>query len=124
MAPVLHLTAHRFHVMGPKIEKLFPRSLDIGHRMELKQLLEYIPQLERSTSRACTCMLLEKKYATSSDYDKLFEHLRTTERSGVVQVSPKEFPGALLSFFKEVYVFPLAAIDPDPEFLTVEGFER
>lgn len=88
--------------------------------MNLDQLLTYIPQLKFSSSRACTCVLLK---SAQGEYKKLFSHLRTTERSGVVQVGPNNFPG-LHTFFKEVYVFPLAASDPDPDFLTEQGFER
>jgi hypothetical protein len=56
-------------------------------------------------------------------YQKLFSHLRVTSRAGVVQVGGKDF-GAYASYFKEVYVFPLAASDPDPDFLSEMGFDR
>lgn len=93
--------------------------------MDLKALLDYLPQLKFSSSRTISCMLLKKKDFGfhASSYEKLFNHLRSTEKSGVVQVSPAEF-GSVAPFFKEVYVFPIAAIDPDPSFLEDAGYDR
>jgi len=120
----LKLPASGFHINGPLVEEHMPLILTVGHRMPLEQLLAYLPKIDFSATRNRTCIYFEAEEGEKANYQALFQTFRSADRAAVVSIDKSSVIGVNASFFKELYVFPLAASDPVPSFINDQDYDR
>lgn len=102
-------------------------------RMTLSSLLNYISQLEFSSSRNKTTVYFdifhenqnqESSQEEKKNYKILFQELRKKDRAGVIKIEKEKIIGVHWNFFKELYIFPLSASDPVPSFINSDEYDR
>lgn len=99
----LSLSLSGFHIEGPEIGENLPRVLKVEHRMDLQQLLDYLPKLDASTSRARTSMyftVADTDEESFESYARLFTHLKEVQRAGVFHIHKGDAIGVSPTFFK------------------------
>eukprot|EP01128_Nolandella_sp_AFSM9_P010685 TRINITY_DN7431_c0_g1_i1.p1 TRINITY_DN7431_c0_g1~~TRINITY_DN7431_c0_g1_i1.p1 ORF type:complete len:972 (-),score=256.51 TRINITY_DN7431_c0_g1_i1:114-3029(-) len=130
----ISLNVAGYLLTGPNVFASLPPRLIVEHRMDLTELLAYLPQLDKSSSRTRTCVYFTPTAAPSSssptpsseeeDYMKLFDELKTQNRAGVFVLKPGVTGELRHSFFKELYLIPIAAVDPKPDYIDEDRYPR
>lgn len=114
-----------YPINGVSVEEYVPRVLKITNRMSRDALLTYLPKIDYSATRNRTCVYFDVEEQYQSDYKLLFDHLRQINRGGVISLEQgTRTYGMSSAFFKEIYIFPLAASDRVPPFIRDDEYDR
>lgn len=112
------------------------KDLEISGRIPLKELSAYVDKCLHSSARMVSLFELRARDLDQTDFQILFDHLRSRNRGGVVPTddwNPKRgggkdgahtassahyFSSVHLLAVKDMYLFPIAQDDPPPPFLS------
>lgn len=102
-------------ISGGRVDRVLPRlgisSIDISRKVDLTPIVEYLPKLDASSSRA-KCMLIFEPINGDSEsiakYNQMYEILDSKSVSGVVAISGEIAKEKLI---REVYVMPRKLAD-------------
>ncbi|XP_049849797.1 uncharacterized protein LOC126320385 isoform X2 [Schistocerca gregaria] len=107
---------HLRRVQGPNVDRLFQEfnihSFDIESRVDLPEILKYLPRIELSSSRVRSLLYFEPNVSMYRDsaiyaYSQMFEYFHNISRAGVVVINKHT------DIFKEIYVCPILGGTPE-----------